>query len=88
MMPTYNPYYHVGGAFGEEDYRHVQNEPVAYGQRTNGARWRDYYWTGKGQIVDEWQEGDDAKIVMDQALKFIEKQADDNQTVSICHLVS
>jgi len=79
MMPTYNPYYHVGGAFGEEDYRHVQNEPVAHGQRTNGTRWRDYYWIGKGQIVDEWLDGDDAKIVMDQALKFIEKQAHNNQ---------
>ena len=34
---------------------------------------------GKGQLVDEWLEGDDAQIVMDQALKFIENQAEHNQ---------
>jgi len=74
MMPTYNPYYHVGGAFGSDDYRHVQTEPVARGQRVGGHRWRDYYWTGPGQFVDEWLEGDDAEIIMDRALGFIERQ--------------
>lgn len=79
MMPTFNPYYHVGGAYGEEDYRHVQNEPIEHGQRSKGAQWRDFYWTGKGQIVDEWQNGDDAKIVMDKALEFIRDHTNKNQ---------
>lgn len=75
MMPTYNPYYHVGGAFASDDYRHVQTEAVAHGQQTGGNRWRDYYWTGPGEFVDEWLEGDDAEIIMDRALGFIETQA-------------
>jgi arylsulfatase A-like enzyme len=73
MMPTYNPYYQVGGGFGTEAYRFVQDIPVAKGQRTGGFRWRDHYWTGPGQVVDEWLEGDDSEIIMDRALRFIER---------------
>lgn len=72
MVPTYNPYYHVGGRFGDKDYRQVQREPVAKGQRTGGNVWLDRYWTGPGQVVDEWLEGDDSKIIMDRALDFIQ----------------
>jgi arylsulfatase A-like enzyme len=79
MVPTYNPYYHIGGEYGTEDYRHVQTEPVALGQRTDGFRWRDYYWTGEGEIVDQWLEGEDAEIVMDKALEFIGDQAETKQ---------
>jgi len=73
MMPTYNPYYQVGGDFGTETYRYVQDAPVAMGQRTGGFRWRDHYWTGPGQIVDEWLEGDDSELIMDRALQFTER---------------
>ncbi len=79
MMPTYNPYYHVGGDYGTDDYRHVQNVPVEKGQRTDGFRWRDHYWTGPGQIVDEWLEGDDSEIVMDRALDFIGRKVEAKQ---------
>lgn len=75
MMPTYNPYYHLGGEFGTPDYRHLQTEPVKLGQRSCGFRWRDFYWTGPGQFVDEWLEGDDSEIVMDRAIDFIDRQA-------------
>jgi arylsulfatase A-like enzyme len=75
MMPTYNPYYHVGGAYGTDDYRFVQDVPVAKGQRTGGNRWRGFYWTGPGQVVDEWLEGDDSEIVMDRAIDFIERKS-------------
>jgi len=75
MMPTYNPYYHVGGAFGSDDYRYIQTESVSRGQRNGGHRWRDYYWTGPGQFVDDWLEGDDAEIIMDRSLDFIQRQA-------------
>ena len=75
MMPTYNPYYHVGGEFGTLEYRHIQTEPVEKGQQSGGFRWRDFYWTGPGQMVDEWLEGDDSKIIVDEALQFIENQA-------------
>ncbi|MHC4403667.1 MAG: sulfatase-like hydrolase/transferase [Planctomycetota bacterium] len=75
MMPTYNPYYHVGGAFGTPEYRHLQTEPIAPGQRSGGFRWRDYYWTGPGQFCDRWLEGDDSRIIMDRAVDFIDRQA-------------
>lgn len=73
MVPTYNPYYHVGGAYGTSEYRFVQDQPVAKGQRTNGHRWNSSYWTGPGQIVDDWLDGDESEIIMDRSLTFIEK---------------
>ncbi len=78
MMPTWNPYYHVGGLFGTEDYRHVQNEAVESGQRSGGNEWRDRYWTGPGQVVDEWLEGDDSRIIMDRSLDYIERMKEKN----------
>jgi arylsulfatase A-like enzyme len=84
MMPTYNPYYQVGGAFGSSEYRFIQDIPIAYGQKEGGFRWRDYYWEGQGRIVDEWLEGDDSKIIMDRALKFIKRQVEkENQFLSV-----
>lgn len=71
MVPNYNPYYHVGGSYESADYRQIQTEPVVKGQKTGGTVWLDRYWTGPGQIVDEWLEGDDSKIIMDRALNFI-----------------
>lgn len=76
MMPTYNPYYYVGGDYGSEDYRHLQNEEVALGQRSDGFRWRDHYWTGPGELVDDWLAGDDSKIITDRALDFIDTQVE------------
>jgi arylsulfatase A-like enzyme len=76
MVPTYNPYYHIGGAFGTDDYRHVQIEAVEKGQRTGGHLWRDRYWTGPGRMVDDWLEGDDSEIIMDRALEFIQRHHD------------
>jgi arylsulfatase A-like enzyme len=78
MVPLYNPYYHVGGEFGTNAYRHLQTEPVARGQRTKGFRWRDSYWTGPGQIVDDWLEGDDSEIVTDRAVDFIRRSVDES----------
>lgn len=75
MMPTYNPYYHVGGDYGTEDYRFLQTEAVEPNQTTGGFRWRDHFWTGPGQIADSWLAGDSSEIIMDRALKFIERQA-------------
>lgn len=75
MMPTYNPYYHVGGNFGTEDYQYIQNVPVSKGQKNNGFRWRDFYWTGPGQFVDEWLEGDDSKLIMDKAINYINRKS-------------
>ena len=75
MMPTYNPYYQVGGEFGTEDYRFVQNEPVEKGQKTGGFRWGDFYWIGEDKYVEDMPEGDDSKIIMDKALDFIERKS-------------
>lgn len=75
MMPTYNPYYYLGGDYGTNEYRHIQTEATQLGQKNGGFRWRDYYWTGPGQLVDEWLEGDDSKIVMDRALQFIDNKS-------------
>lgn len=79
MMPTYNPYYYQGGKYGTRDYRHLQKEPTAHGQKTGGFRWRDHYWTGPGQMVDDWLAGDDSKIVMDRAVNFIDKKVENDQ---------
>ncbi|MBT3383469.1 MAG: sulfatase-like hydrolase/transferase [Prolixibacteraceae bacterium] len=75
MMPTYNPYYQVGGEFGTEDYRFVQNEPVEKGQKTGGFRWGDFYWIGEDKYVEVMPEGDDSKIIMNKALDFIERKS-------------
>ncbi len=74
MMPTYNPYFHVGGAYGADDYRFIQNVAVERDQISDGFRWRDYFWTGPGQFIDEWLGGDVSEIVMDRALEFIESK--------------
>ena len=73
-MPTYNPYYHVGGVFGTDDYRYIQTEPVEYGQMTGGFRWSDHYWTGPGQFVDTLLSGCDSELIVDQAVRFIGQQ--------------
>jgi len=74
MVPTYNPSYHVGGAFGEDNYRHLQTESVAFNQRTGGHRWRTCFWTGHGRVVDRWLGGYESKLVMDRALEFMSRQ--------------
>ncbi len=74
MMPTYNPYYHVGGDYGTDDYRFVQKERVEYGQLSDGFEWKDRYWTGKDQMVNEKLAGDDSEIIMDRSLDFIQRQ--------------
>ncbi len=74
MMPTYNPYYQVGGDFGTPEYRYIQDTAVEKGQKTGGFRWRDHYWEGPGKIVDQWLEGDDSKIIMSRNLTFIKTQ--------------
>lgn len=73
MMPTYNPYYHIGGNYGSDGYRFLQSEAVEENQTSGGFRWRDNFWTGPGQIVDSWLAGDSSKIIMDRAIKFIEE---------------
>jgi arylsulfatase A-like enzyme len=79
MMPTYNPYYYLGGDYGTDNYRHLQTEPTVLGQKTGGFRWRDHYWTGEGTLVDQWLEGDDSGIVMDKAVDFIDQQVKEQQ---------
>ena len=78
MMPTYNPYYQIGGDFGTKDYQYIQSSSVLHGQKVNGFKWRDYYWIGDGTYV-EGLEGDDATIIMDRALKFIEDQVENKK---------
>jgi arylsulfatase A-like enzyme len=75
MMPTYNPYYHVGGDYGTENYRFIQDQPVEYGQKTGGFRWKDFYWTGENEYMKDWPGGDDSKIIMKRALNFIERKS-------------
>lgn len=78
MMPTYNPYYQVGGDFGTKGYRFIQSDSVYKGQKESGFKWRDYYWTGEDTYIEDL-EGDDAKIIMDQALKFINSKSKNNE---------
>ena len=74
MMPTYNPYYHVGPPSGTPDFRHIQTEVVEKGQSTGGHRWRDLYWTGPGRFVDDGLAGDDSEIIMGRTLDFIQRK--------------
>jgi arylsulfatase A-like enzyme len=84
MMPTYNPYYQVGGDFGTDDYQFVQNQPVEKGQNTGGFRWKDYYWNGEDEFLKDAPEGDDSKVIMDKALDFIErKSTEENPFLSV-----
>jgi arylsulfatase A-like enzyme len=78
MMPTYNPYYHVGGNYGTEDYRFLQTEAVEENQTTGGFRWRDHFWVGPGEIEDAWLGGDSSRIIMDRAVEFI-KESDSHE---------
>lgn len=73
MMPTYNPYYHLGPALGNTEFRHIQTEPVEKGQITGGYRWRDLYWTGPGRFIDDDLVGDDSEIIMDRAIEFMQR---------------
>jgi len=83
MMPTYNPYYMVGGDYGTQEYRFIQDVPVEKGQESGGFQWRDFYWTGEGETVEKL-EGDDSKLIMDRALEFINRQqAEDNPFLSV-----
>lgn len=84
MMPTYNPYYQVGGNFGTDDYQFVQNQAVGKGQNTGGFRWKDFYWTGENEYLEEPPQGDDSKVIMGKALDFIErKSAEKNPFLSL-----
>ena len=78
-VPTYNPYYLEAGEYGTEEYRYLMDRPVEKGSITGGHRWREFYWTGPGQIVDEWLEGDDSEIIMDRTLEFIQRKAKTQQ---------
>jgi arylsulfatase A-like enzyme len=80
MMPTYNPYYHVGGRYGTQNYRFLQTEAVEENQTTGGFRWRDHFWTGPGQIVDSWLGGDSSRIIMDRALVFVRQQVEEKKS--------
>lgn len=79
MVPTYNPYYHVGGKFGSKEYAYVQDQAVEKGQKEGGHIWSDRYWTGPGQFDDSWPEGDDSQIIMNKSLDFIKRKAAKDQ---------
>ena len=78
MMPTYNPYYQVGGEYGTKEYQYIQSDSVYKGQKEKGFKWRDYYWIGEDNYVRDL-EGDDATLVMDKALQFIGNSAKKEQ---------
>jgi len=78
MMPTYNPYYYPLGEPGNSSYEPIMNREVNFGER-NGVRWRDYYWTEDGRIVDENLAGDDSTIIMNKVIKFIDNSLDEEK---------
>ncbi|MEJ6570744.1 MAG: sulfatase-like hydrolase/transferase [Akkermansiaceae bacterium] len=73
-LPTYNPYYHDSPQLGTPGYKFIMDKPVENGSMI-GLRFRENYWTGPGQFVDENLPGEDSEILMSRALKFIEKNA-------------
>jgi len=72
-VPSYNPYYLAGDEFGTEGYRFVMDRQIERGQRNDGFIWRDRFWTGPGQLHDEWLEGPLPEILIDQSLDFIDQ---------------
>ncbi|MGB0992816.1 MAG: sulfatase-like hydrolase/transferase, partial [Akkermansiaceae bacterium] len=77
-LPTYNPYYHNSPMLGTEGYKFLMDQPVKHGD-TSGLRFRENYWTGPGQFIDENLPGCDSKIMMTQAIKFITRNAKENK---------
>ncbi|MGB0776020.1 MAG: sulfatase-like hydrolase/transferase, partial [Akkermansiaceae bacterium] len=77
-LPTYNPYYHNSPMLGTEGYKFLMDQPVKHGD-TSGLRFRENYWTGPGQFIDENLPGCDSKIMMTQAIKFISRNAKENK---------
>jgi len=73
-VPTYNPYYHNSPQLGTPGYKFLMDQPVKHGDMS-GLRFREYYWTGPGQFVDENLAGCDSKLLMDETLKFVETNA-------------
>lgn len=77
-VPTYNPYYHNSPELGQPGFKFIMDKPVEHGS-TIGLRFRENYWTGPGQFIDENLEGEDSEILMNEALKFIETNAESNK---------
>ncbi|MBL9215908.1 MAG: sulfatase-like hydrolase/transferase [Opitutaceae bacterium] len=75
--PTYNPMY--WGRDQSPGNRAIMNRPVAWGEtdaipgvRRSGLA----FWTGPGQTDEQDLSGDSSKIIMDRALRFIERQTE------------
>jgi len=78
-VPSFNPYYLTCGEYGSDDYVMVMDKPVEYGQREGGFVWRDRFWTGPGQLYDEWLDGPLPEILMDRAIDFIHSSVEENK---------
>ncbi len=70
-VPTFNPYYMVGGEFGSAEYRMVMDRPVALDQQEGGFVWRDRFWTGPGEMDETWRVGPVPDLLVAQALTQI-----------------
>ncbi|GJM34292.1 MAG: N-acetylgalactosamine-6-sulfatase [Saprospiraceae bacterium] len=86
MVPLYNPTVWGAGQFRlpqpGPDYKMLMDRAVEKGETSDlpGVYpWYCSYWTGEGQKVTKGLEGDDSRIIMDQALNFIKQQAADKK---------
>ncbi len=86
-MPTYNPMVWGGGKWipgatwhpkkNPTGFKHIMDRPVEEGETpdTPGVfPWHGSYWQGPGQRVTDDLTGDDSKVIMDRALRYIETQ--------------
>jgi arylsulfatase A-like enzyme len=86
-MPTYNPMVWGGGKWtptvDETNFKWLMDRPVAEGETPDTADvdwWHGAYWEGPGKRVTQELVGDDSKIIMDRALKFIEAQVENDHS--------
>lgn len=71
-VPTYDPMLkpRIGASDRGWDYITDKNEAVPYGT---------HYWNEKGEMVKDNLEGDDSRVIVDRAIPFIEKAAEEGK---------
>lgn len=85
-VPTFNPLVWGAGKWepdpeSRRNFRQIMDRPVALGEKPDMKTifpWHGAYWAGPGNKITEGLEGDDSAIIMDRALDFIGRNANDD----------
>jgi arylsulfatase A-like enzyme len=77
-VPTYDPMLKPA-AFDEEKGESLKYGWKAMTDKSEAKNYGTYYWEGEEIVATENLEGDDAKLILDRAIPFIEKSVQDKQ---------